>query len=159
MFLNGGLQFGHSTTPRCTFLKDSPCAEVTDFILETTPWHSLTPIAKDLFLRCPGLLGCWFQTSESTANFVYFVVYPTFAYQYKTNLRVIRKLHGPPLFLCVLSPCSRHRMSCYNPAPLQQKFLWSSNFFVPAARAAYPHPAAAQIRRSNDVRRSNALWS
>jgi hypothetical protein len=28
-----------------------------------------------------------------------------------------------------------------------------------ASQGGYPHPAAAQIRRSNDVRRSNALWS
>ena len=60
---------------------------------------------------------------------------------------------------CVGSPCSLHRMSCYNPAPLQQKILLSLNSLVPAARAAYPLPAATEIRRSNDVLRSHALWS
>src|ERR1700741_476097 len=43
----------------------------------------------------------------------------------------------------VQSPCSPHRMSCYNPAPLQQKFLLSFNSLVPAARAN-PHPAATE---------------
>jgi len=39
-----------------------------------------------------------------------------------------------------------------------KSFLLCFNSLVPAARA-YPHPAATEIRRSNDVLRPHALWT